>query len=72
MNGAKLAQIRRAKGWTQQRLAVAAGVHVMTVSAAERDAQEPLLATVEAIARALNISVADLLAEPEQTEARAS
>lgn len=72
MNGAKLAQLRRAKGWTQQQLAVAAGVHVMTISAAEREAKEPLLATIEALARALDVPVADLLSEPEPVTERAS
>ncbi len=67
MNGAKLARLRLEKGWSQQRLAVEAGVHVMTVSAAEREAKEPLLATVEAIARALGTTVDDLL-EPEPEE----
>jgi transcriptional regulator with XRE-family HTH domain len=70
VNGAKLARLRRAKGWSQQRLAVEAGVHAMTVSAAEREAKEPLLDTVEALARALGVTVDDLL-EPEPEEATA-
>ena len=64
MNGARLAQLRLAKGWSQQRLATEAGIHVMTVSAMEREAKEPLLNTVEAVARALGITVDDLLGEP--------
>lgn len=68
MNGAKLAQLRRAKGWTQQQLAVFAGVHVMTVSSAERDAKEPLVATVEALARALGVDITELLTEAEPSE----
>ena len=68
MNGPKLARLRLAKGWTQQRLAVEAGVHAMTISTAERGAVEPLLATIEAIARALDVTVSELL-EPEPAEA---
>jgi transcriptional regulator with XRE-family HTH domain len=68
VNGPKLARLRQAKGWTQQQLAVEAGVHAMTVSSAERGAVEPLLTTIEAIARALGVSVAELL-EPEPAEA---
>lgn len=68
MNGAKLAQLRRAKGWTQQQLAVFAGVHVMTVSSAERDAKEPLVATVEALARALGVDINELLTETDPAE----
>jgi transcriptional regulator with XRE-family HTH domain len=70
VNGAKLARLRLAKGWSQQRLAVEAGVHVMTVSSAERGAKEPLLATVEALARALDVPIPELL-KPEPEEATA-
>ncbi len=71
MNGAKVAQLRRAKGWSQQQLAVAAGVHVMTVSAAERGAKEPTFATAEALARALEVPLAQLLADPAPAPAGA-
>lgn len=70
MNGPKLARLRQAKGWTQQQLAVEAGVHAMTISTAERGAVEPLLATVERIARALDVPLVELL-EPEPEEATA-
>ena len=71
MDGPKLARLRLAKGWSQQRLATEAGVHVMTVSSMERGAKEPLLNTVEAVARALGITVDELLAEPEPKDGMA-
>jgi len=70
VNGSKLARLRLAKGWSQQRLAVEAGVHAMTISTAERGAVEPLLTTIEAIARALDVPLVELL-EPEPEEATA-
>jgi transcriptional regulator with XRE-family HTH domain len=74
LNGRKVAQLRLEKGWSQQQLAVKAGLHAMTVSEIERQGRgtkEPRLATVEALAQALNVERAELLTdvEPEPAEA---
>ena len=71
LNGRKVAELRLAKGWSQQQLAVRAGLHAMTISGIERQAhgtKEPRLATVEALAQALGVERVDLLTEdvPEQ------
>lgn len=65
MLGQKLLERRTAKGMTQQELAVAAGLHAITVSRIERGAVQPDLSTVEALARALGATVAELLGDPE-------
>lgn len=57
----KLVQLRKAKGWSQQDLAVRAGIHAITVSEIERGATDPKQSTLEALARALEVGVADLL-----------
>ena len=67
MNGTKLKELRLTRGWSQQELAVQAGLHVMTVARVEQEGhlREPALSTVRALARALGISTDELLAEPE-------
>ena len=57
----KIAKLRKAKGWSQQDLGVRAGLHGITVSEIERGATDPKLSSLEAIARALGVEVADLL-----------
>jgi transcriptional regulator with XRE-family HTH domain len=61
----KLAQLRKAKGWSQQDLAVRASIHAITVSEIERGATDPKQSTLEALARALDVPVADLLNGPK-------
>ena len=65
--GTRIAALRRARGWTQQDLAVQAGIHVQTISAIERDARAtaPTLLTLRALAKALDCSVDDLAGESE-------
>ena len=66
LNGRKVAELRLAKGWSQQQLAIHAGLHAMTVSEIERQrrgTKEPRLATVEALAQALGVERVDLLTE---------
>lgn len=57
----KIARLRKAKGWSQQDLGVRAGLHGITVSEIERGVTDPKLSSLEAIARALGVEVADLL-----------
>lgn len=65
----KIAKLRKAKGWSQQDLGVRAGLHGITVSEIERGATDPKLSSLEAIARALGVEVADLLNGSESTVA---
>jgi transcriptional regulator with XRE-family HTH domain len=65
----RVAQLRRAKGWSQQQLAFRAGLHVQTVSETEREYRgESNEETWEAIARALGVTVEEAKAEPEPAE----
>lgn len=62
----RVAQLRRAKGWSQQDLAVRAGLHVQTVSETERGYRgESSEATWEAIAVALGVTVTEAKTAPE-------
>ena len=61
----KLALLRKAKGWSQQDLGVRAGIHAITVSEIERGATDPKQSTLEKLARALGVPVAELLNGPK-------
>ena len=57
----RIAELRKRKGWTQQDLAVRAGLHTQTVSEAERGYRgNPAEETLQALAHALGTSVDDL------------
>jgi transcriptional regulator with XRE-family HTH domain len=62
-----LRTLREAKGWDQQRLALAAGVDASVISRLERGLQVDLRASVLVnLARGLDISVDALLIDPPQ------
>ncbi len=63
--GAKLRKLREEKKWSQQDLAVRAGLSVYTVAKLERAAQEPAWAVVLYLAYALRVSTAAF--EPEDS-----
>ena len=66
MNGQRLVELRKAAGLTQAELAVKAGLGMMQVSRIERGAvSDPQMSTVQALAEALGVPVAELLADPE-------
>ena len=66
----RIAQLRKHKGWSQQDLAVATGLHVQTISRTEAGYRwGPSQPTLKAIADALGVTIADLYAEPEPAEA---
>jgi len=68
--GQNVKRLREAKGLTQQQIAVAADLAVPTVSRIERGATRPDLATLEALAGPLGVTVVDLLeSEPEEATA---
>jgi len=66
VNGQRLVELRKAAGLTQAELAVKAGLGMMQVSRIERGAvSDPQVSTVQALAEALGVPVAELLADPQ-------
>ena len=62
VNGAKVAELRREKGWKQKQLAAAAGVAPAVVSRLERGLQSDYsLNVIVAVATALEVSIDTLL-----------
>lgn len=61
--GRNIAQRRRQIGWTQANLAERMKMEPESISRFERGATLPSLATLELLAKELNVTVADLLAE---------
>ena len=59
--GKRVRQLRLAAGWTQEKLAEAAGITTTYTSDLERGTKVPSLTIVLQISRAFRISVADLL-----------
>lgn len=59
----KLKQIRRAAGVSRTSLAWACGVSSSTVAEWEQGKYAPRVGTLEAVARTLNVSVAELFGE---------
>jgi transcriptional regulator with XRE-family HTH domain len=67
VDGSRVAELRKRAGKTQAELARDAGVSLMHLSAIERGAADnPTLATLTALAVALNCSIGDLLGEPKR------
>ena len=57
----RIKEIRERKGWTQEMLAEKAGIGRSHLARLETARQDPTLATLEKIARALKVKVAALL-----------
>ena len=62
--GRRIAELRRAAGLTQERLAEAIGVDPRTVQALERGAGNPPLRTLLALALSLGVPPGELFAVP--------
>ena len=60
--GSRIRKLRETKGFTQEELAGAVGMMRSNISRIEAAKHRPTLETLEKIAQALNISVADLIA----------
>ena len=58
---AKIIALRERRGLSQEALAARASVHRMTIQRLERAAHPPTLDTLERIARALGVTLADLV-----------
>jgi transcriptional regulator with XRE-family HTH domain len=59
--GQRFARERRTRGFSQDALAVAAGLHRDAICKIERDQRSPRLDTLVRIARALEISVGEVV-----------
>ncbi len=59
--GKRVAEIRRAKGFTQESLAEKADVTALTISYIEQGRQWPRITTLHSIAKCLGVSKSDLL-----------
>ena len=64
----KVARIRR--GWSQQRLAEAAGMHRTNLSEIEGGRRDVALSTQERIAKALEMTLGDLMVAAEREQER--
>ena len=58
--GKRVRELRRAKSLSQEELAFRAGVHRTYLGGIERGERNPALENIEAIAKALGISLSDL------------
>jgi len=58
--GKRLAEVRRAKGLTQEALAEKADVTALTVAYIEQGRQWPRIATLHSLAKSLSVPVAEL------------
>jgi len=64
--GEVLRKRRERKGWSQMTLAAESGLHLNAIGNLERAERSPTLQTLFLISRALEISVAELVAEIEK------
>ena len=63
--GQQVRRLRRRLGATQEEVAHRAGLHVTYLSGIERGVRNPSLKNIRALARALEVSAADLFAFEE-------
>ncbi len=68
--GWNMRRLRVERGLSQERLAFASGIDRAYVGRVERGSENVTISTLEAMARALSVSVATLLIEPEVGTAR--
>ena len=61
--GKRIRELRKAKGWRQIDLAQHSGVHEVHVSDLERGSREAGIRTLHSIAKALKVSLADIVSE---------
>jgi len=64
----RIHELRRARGWSQERLGAAIGCGKVHVSAMERGTRELTLNWMRRIANALGVSVADLLTDVDNPD----
>jgi transcriptional regulator with XRE-family HTH domain len=59
--GKRLRTLREERGWSQEEFADRAGLHRTYVSAVERGVRNPTLSVLERLAKALGVSMAELV-----------
>jgi transcriptional regulator with XRE-family HTH domain len=59
--GKRLRGLREERGWSQEEFADRAGLHRTYVSAVERGVRNPTLSVLERLAKALGVSMAELV-----------
>jgi transcriptional regulator with XRE-family HTH domain len=69
MNKSRISALRKAKGWTQERLADVSGVAVRTIQRLE-SGQDANLETLRLIADALGVDVSELFTNVENEETK--
>lgn len=65
MIGEKINQIRKEKAWSQEDLAERSGISVRTIQRIEKDRSIPRPFTIQTLAKALDVEVAELLSKDE-------
>jgi transcriptional regulator with XRE-family HTH domain len=58
--GKRLRQLRRDAGLTQERLSIATGLSQTYISGVENGTRNPSFKTLDKLAKALNVSIADI------------
>ena len=71
MNETRIAELRKARGWTQERLGQESGVAVRTIQRLEAG-KDASLETIKLLADALDVPVRDLFANVEKVEFEAA
>lgn len=59
--GQKVKKYREQKGWSQEDMAEASGLHRTYISGIERGVRNPTITIVGQLAKALNVRLSDLL-----------
>ncbi len=59
--GKRLRALREERGWSQEEFADRAGLHRTYVSAVERGVRNPTLSVLERLAKALGVSMTELV-----------
>lgn len=67
--GRRVAYFRKQRKWSQDDLAETSGKIVNTISKIERGLGDPQISSLDAIAKALNMELADLISEAEHIPA---
>jgi transcriptional regulator with XRE-family HTH domain len=66
--GKRIRELRDIKGWSQEDLAEASGLHRTYISGIERGARNPTLSVIGQLADALNVSPRELFIEEKRSE----
>jgi transcriptional regulator with XRE-family HTH domain len=68
--GLRVAELRRARDWTQEDLAVELGCHVRRVQRIESGSENLTVAYMHRIAESLGVAIVELLATPSDRQRR--